>query len=82
MAILAGVGLIIGALTLTGKVGTITYELTQFASGNTLLLLVMTAATSFVLGIGMTITAAYMFLAVTVAPALNKGLDVLAVICF
>ena len=83
MAILAGVGLIIGALTLTGKVGTITYELTQFAAGNTLLLLVMTAATSFVLGIGMTITAAYMFLAVTVAPALSQGgLDVLAVHLF
>lgn len=83
LAILAGVGLIIGALTLTGKVGTITYELTQFAAGNTLLLLVMAAATSFVLGIGMTITAAYMFLAVTVAPALTQGgLDVLSVHLF
>lgn len=83
MAILAGVGLIIGALTLTGKVGTITYELTQFAAGNTLLLLVMAALTSFVLGIGMTITAAYLFLAVTVAPALTEGgLDKLAVHLF
>lgn len=83
MAILAGVGLIIGALTLTGKVGSITYELTQFAAGNTLLLLVMAAVTSFVLGIGMTITAAYLFLAVTVAPALTQGgLDKLAVHLF
>lgn len=83
MAILAGVGLIIGALTLTGKVGTITYELTQFAAGNTMLLLVMAALTSFVLGIGMTITAAYLFLAVTVAPALTEGgLDKLAVHLF
>ncbi len=83
MAILAGVGLIIGALTLTGKVGTITYELTQFAAGNTLLLLFMAAVTSFVLGIGMTITAAYLFLAVTVAPALTQGgLDKLAVHLF
>lgn len=83
MAILAGVGLIIGALTLTGKVGTITYELTQFAAGNTLLLLFMAAITSFVLGIGMTITAAYLFLAVTVAPALTQGgLDKLAVHLF
>ena len=83
MAILAGVGLIIGALTLTGKVGTITYELTQFAAGYTLLLLVMEAVTSFVLGIGMTITAAYLFLAVTVAPALTQGgLDKLAVHLF
>ena len=83
MALLAGVGLIIGALTLTGKVGTITYELTQFAAGNTLLLLFMAAVTSFVLGIGMTITAAYLFLAVTVAPALTQGgLDKLAVHLF
>ncbi len=83
MAILAGVGLIIGALTLTGKVGSITYELTQFAAGNTLLLLVMAALTSFVLGIGMTITAAYLFLAVTVAPALTGGgLNSLAVHLF
>jgi TRAP transporter 4TM/12TM fusion protein len=83
MAILGGVGLIIGALTLTGKVGSITYELTQFAAGNTLLLLVMAAVTSFILGIGMTITAAYLFLAVTVAPALiHGGLDKLAVHLF
>ena len=83
MAILAGVGLIIGALTLTGKVGSITYELTQFAAGNTLLLLFMAAVTSFILGIGMTITAAYLFLAVTVAPALTQGgLDKLAVHLF
>lgn len=83
LALLAGVGLIIGALTTTGKVGEIAYVLTQFADGNTLLLLVMAAFTSFVLGIGMTITAAYLFLAVTVAPALTEGgLDKLAVHLF
>jgi len=82
-AILAGVGLIIGALTLTGKVGTITYELVNLAGDNTLLLLVMAAVTSFILGIGMTVTAAYLFLAVTVAPALTQaGLDKLAVHLF
>lgn len=83
LAILVGVGLIMGSLSLTGKVGTITYELTQFADGNTLLLLFMAAVTSFILGIGMTITAAYLFLAVTVAPALTDGgLDKLAVHLF
>jgi len=83
LAILVGVGLIMGSLSLTGKVGTITYELTQFADGNTLLLLFMAAVTSFILGIGMTITAAYLFLAVTVAPALTSGgLDKLAVHLF
>jgi len=82
-AILAGVGMIIGALTLTGKIGSITYQLTQIAGDNMILLLVMAAFTSFILGIGMTITAAYLFLAVTVAPALtNGGLDKLAVHLF
>ncbi len=90
MAILAGVGLIIGALTLTGKVGSLTYELVELAShpmlswaNPTIMLLVMGAITSFVLGIGMTVTAAYLFLAVTLAPALTQaGLDKLAVHLF
>ncbi|MCH9675749.1 MAG: TRAP transporter fused permease subunit [Gammaproteobacteria bacterium] len=82
-AILAGIGLIIGSLSLTGKVGTIAYELVQLAGDNTLLLLIMGAATSFILGIGMTVTAAYLFLAITLAPGLTKaGLDPLAVHLF
>jgi TRAP transporter 4TM/12TM fusion protein len=82
-AILAGVGLIIGALSLSGKIGSITYTLVQLAGDNVLLLLVMGAITSFILGIGMTVTAAYLFLAVTLAPALTgQGLDKLAVHLF
>ncbi|MEZ5853097.1 MAG: TRAP transporter fused permease subunit [Hyphomicrobiaceae bacterium] len=82
-AILAGVGLIIGALTLTGKVGSLTYELVRVAGNNVLMLLVMGAVTSFILGIGMTVTAAYLFLAVTLAPALvSAGLDKMAVHLF
>ncbi|MPZ32397.1 MAG: TRAP transporter fused permease subunit [Rhodospirillales bacterium] len=82
-AILAGVGLIIGALSLSGKIGSITYTLVQVAGDNVLLLLLMGAVTSFILGIGMTVTAAYLFLAVTLAPALTgQGLDKLAVHLF
>ncbi|MGB7302589.1 MAG: TRAP transporter permease [Burkholderiaceae bacterium] len=82
-SLLAGVGLIIGALTLTGKVGSLTYELINLAGDNILFLLVMGAITSFVLGIGMTVTAAYLFLAVTLAPALTAGgLNPLAVHLF
>ncbi len=82
-AILAGIGLIIGSLSLTGKVGTIAYELVDFAGGNTLLLLIMGAVTCFILGIGMTITAAYLFLAITLAPGLAKsGLNDLAIHMF
>lgn len=82
-AILAGVGLIIGALSISGKIGSLTYTLVQLAGDNVLLLLVMGALTSFILGIGMTVTAAYLFLAVTIAPALTQhGLDKLAVHLF
>ncbi|MGY9057052.1 MAG: TRAP transporter permease [Alphaproteobacteria bacterium] len=82
-AILAGIGLIIGALTLSGKIGSIAYELVNLAGSDVITLLVLGAATSFVLGIGMTVTAAYLFLAVTVSPALVEGgLDKLAVHLF
>jgi TRAP transporter 4TM/12TM fusion protein len=82
-AILAGVGLIIGALSLSGKIGSLTYALVEVAGNNVLLLLVMGAITSFILGIGMTVTAAYLFLAVTLAPALTgQGLDKMAVHMF
>ena len=82
-AILAGIGLIIGSLSLTGKVGTIAYELVNYAGDNVLLLLIMGAVTCFILGIGMTITAAYLFLAITLAPGLAKsGLNDLAIHMF
>lgn len=81
--LLAGVGLIIGALTLSGKVGSIAYELVAIAGDSVLILLAMGALTSFVLGMGMTVTAAYLFLAVTLAPALTTaGLDKMAVHLF
>jgi len=82
-ALLAAVGLVIGSLMLTGKVGTISYQLVSLAGDSTILLLIAGAVTSFILGIGMTVTAAYLFLAVTLAPALtNGGLDPLAVHLF
>lgn len=81
--ILAGVGLIIGALMLSGKIGSLAYDLVTLAGNNVFLLLLMGAATSFILGIGMTVTAAYLFLAVTVGPALiHSGLDKIAVHLF
>ncbi len=76
VAILAGVGFIVGSLSYTGVGGAFSRELLQFAGGNIYLLLVLGALTSFVLGMGMTATACYIFLAVTLAPALiGGGLD-------
>ena len=77
--ILAAIGLIIGALAVTGMAGTLANDLVYLAGDNVLVLLIMGALTSFVLGIGMTVTAAYIFLAIVLAPALiNAGLDPLA----
>lgn len=84
IAILTGVGLLVGALSVTGLSGTIANDLIFLAGGNALVLLLMGALTSFILGIGMTVTAAYIFLAVALAPALisGGGMDPLAVHLF
>jgi TRAP transporter 4TM/12TM fusion protein len=83
VAILAGVGLLVGAFSLTGLTGTLTTELLHLAGNSPWLLMLMGAITSFVLGMGMTITACYIFLAVLLAPSLIKvGLDPLAVHMF
>jgi TRAP-type uncharacterized transport system fused permease subunit len=73
VAILAAVGLIVGGLAVTGMSGTISNDLLFIAGGNTFLLLLLGALTSFILGMGMTVTAAYVILAVSLAPALIAG---------
>jgi len=83
VAILTGVGLIIGAFTMTGLAGTLANDLVFMAGSQTFVLLVMGALTSFIFGMGMTVTACYIFLAIILAPALVKqGLDPLAVHMF
>lgn len=71
-AILAGIGLIIGSFSATGVANSFSRELVFMAGDNALLLLLLGALTSFVLGIGMTVTACYVFLAVVLVPALVK----------
>ncbi|MCD8516081.1 MAG: TRAP transporter fused permease subunit [Burkholderiaceae bacterium] len=82
-ALLAGVGLIIGAMSVTGLAGTLANDLIYLAGNNVYVLLVMGAFTSFIFGMGMTITACYIFLAIVLAPPLiNAGFDPLAVHLF
>ncbi|MBU2531801.1 MAG: TRAP transporter fused permease subunit [Alphaproteobacteria bacterium] len=79
VGILAGIGLIVGALSYTGVGGAFSRELVQFANGNVYLLLAFGAITSFILGMGMTVSACYIFLAVVMAPAMiQAGLDPVA----
>ena len=83
LAVLAGVGLIVGALSITGLSGALVNDLLFLAGDSTLALLAMGALASFVLGIGMTVTAAYIFLAIVLAPALAQaGLEPMAVHLF
>jgi TRAP transporter 4TM/12TM fusion protein len=79
IAILAGVGMIVGALAFTGVGGAFSRELLHLAGDNLYLLLGMGAVTSFLLGMGMTVSACYIFLAIILGPALiNAGLDPIA----
>jgi TRAP transporter 4TM/12TM fusion protein len=68
VTVLAAVGLFIGALSVTGVAGTLTNDILFLAGENTLLLLVLGAVVSFVLGLALTITPAYIFLAITPCP--------------
>ena len=83
VSILAAVGMIIGALSMTGVAATLVNDLLRLAGGSPTLLLLMGAITGLILGTGMTSTAAYIFLAILLAPALIQvGLDPMAVHMF
>ncbi len=82
-AVLLGVGLIVGSFSATGLAGTLVNELIFLAGNSVIMLLTMGALTAFVFGMGMTVTACYIFLAVVLAPALEQaGLNRLAVHLF
>jgi len=79
MAILLGVGMIIGALSLTGTAHGFSGYLTRIGGSHLMLLLAIGAITSFLLGIGLTISACYIFLAMLLAPTLvNLGINEMA----
>jgi TRAP transporter 4TM/12TM fusion protein len=83
VGILAGCGLLIGAFSLTGVISSLANDMLSIAGHNALLLLAMAAVTSLVLGLGLTTTACYIFLAILVGPALEKaGLNKMAVHMF
>lgn len=77
--LIAGIGFIVGALSITGVSFSFSRELVSVAGDNMFLILVAGAITSFVLGMGMTVSAVYIFLAVVMAPALVQlGIDPIA----
>jgi len=83
LAVMLGVGIIIGSLSMTGISAGFSSSIIRLAGGSVPLLLCFGALTSFILGMGMSITACYVILAVLLAPALvSSGLNPLAVHLF
>jgi TRAP transporter 4TM/12TM fusion protein len=70
VAILAACGFIIGAFSITGVGASFAREIVQAAGNNAALMLLFGAVACFILGMGMTVTACYIFLAIILAPAL------------
>jgi TRAP transporter 4TM/12TM fusion protein len=65
-------GVVIGVLQLSGLGFTLTLTLLNLGQSNAVLLLILTALVSIILGMGMPTTAVYVLLAVLVAPGLAK----------
>jgi TRAP transporter 4TM/12TM fusion protein len=83
IAILAGIGLIMGGLSMTGVAISFSSELVNLFGKNAFLMLFLGMIVSYILGMGMTITACYIILAVVLVPALTPlGFDVTAVHLF
>jgi TRAP transporter 4TM/12TM fusion protein len=66
----AGAGIVIGVLNITGLGFGLTISLIQVAGGSLILLLILAAIVSIILGMGMPTGAVYILLATLVAPAL------------
>jgi TRAP-type uncharacterized transport system fused permease subunit len=80
---MTGAGMLMGSFSLTGIASTFSRELFMLAGGSIPLILLFTAIASLILGMGMTVIACYIFLALIVAPALvQAGMNELAVHMF
>ena len=81
--IMAAVGLILGSLVVTGIAHSLPYSLVSLAGGNIYAMLFFGALACFILGMGLTVSAVYVFLAIVLAPGLvSAGLNVMAVHLF
>ena len=79
MAVMCGIGLVMGALGVTGLAVSLSRELMMLAGGNLALILIFGAVAGFIMGMGMSLIAVYIFLAIVLAPALTMaGLDPVA----
>jgi len=65
--------MIIGSFVLTGIAFSLPNEIVGFAGGNVTLMLILGAVASFILGMGLPVSAVYIFLALVLAPGLVEG---------
>ncbi|KRA47606.1 C4-dicarboxylate ABC transporter permease [Devosia sp. Root635] len=72
VAAVAAAGVVIGVLNLTGVGLMLSSLIVELGAGNVWAILLLTALASFVLGMGLPTSAAYLLLAVLVAPALTR----------
>ena len=73
VSLLSGIGVIIGAMSLTGVGTSLSRELVFAAGGDIYMILIFGALASLVLGVGMTVSACYIFLAIVLAPAIIEA---------
>ena len=73
VSLLSGIGVIIGAMSLTGVGTSLSRELVFAAGGAIYMILIFGALASLVLGVGMTVSACYIFLAIVLAPAIIEA---------
>jgi len=80
---LGAVGFIIGSMSMTGVGAALSGEMIKLAGDNAYLMLLMGAIASFILGMGLTASACYLFLAIVLAPGLvQQGFNEVAVHLF
>ena len=83
LGMLMPVGMIIGSFVLTGLAFNFPHFIVTLAGGNVYFLLLLGAAASFVLGMGVSMAGVYIFLAIVLCPALvSAGLNLIAVHLF
>lgn len=71
VSILGPIGLLLGSLSVTGLAWSLATGLVALAQGNLLIIVLLGAVASYVMGMGATITACYVFLALVLAPAVT-----------
>ncbi|MFC2001053.1 TRAP transporter permease [Chloroflexota bacterium] len=70
VAILSSVGLVVGSFIITGVAHALPFAISQITGGNLYFALAISAVAAYILGMGVSTTATYIFLAIVIAPVL------------